>query len=246
MRLHAVLLGLFAIALPMTAWGQGPERPRVAHMLCNNFPPQKIEAPTDGLEGYDVDILRIAFAQVGVDVWIDYYPWARALHLASQGEADGLCSCSHQPERDALFYFSIPMGEVAIGIFSNAAGPVARSLDELAEKRVAVIRRYALNNDLSGRAIEIETVDSEAQTIAMLQAGRVDHVYAYRDPVIYAIQQSGRLQVPHFVLTTVSPYFACFSKRSPRGEALHRLFNQGLAEIQRLGADRGLRRLYVD
>jgi polar amino acid transport system substrate-binding protein len=231
----------------LPAWSQDAGRPTGAHLLCNNFPPQKIENPAEGLDGFDVDILRVVFARAGIEVKIDYYPWARALALAGRGEADGLCSCSYLPEREEAFYFSIPMGEVAIGIFSLAGDPApARRLEDLRGRSVAVVQQYALRDVLARLGIESEAVVNETQAMIMLQNGRVRHFFTYRDPVLYLVQRSSLFSAPQFAETSVSPYYACFAKRSRRGEALWRIFNQGLAEIQLTQADRGLRNLYFD
>lgn len=247
MKFRGFLLSLMVILVVGSAGAQDSGRATTAHMLCNNFPPQKIESPEEGLEGFDVDLLRVAFAHSGVEVKIDYYPWARALHLASLGEADGLCSCSYAKERETVFHYSIPMGKVAIGIFSAPqSGAPARSLEAMRGQRVAVVRQYALRQDLAGLNVEIEQVDNETQGLSMMMLGRVEHFYAYRDPVLYMLQRSGRFPAPHFAETSVSPYYACFSKRRPQGRILLELFNKGLAELQKSGADKAIKRFYVD
>ena len=68
-------------------------------------------------------LVRAAFADQGVKVEIEFYPWARALHLARTGEVDGLMPEYFDASRETEFQYSA-------------------ALHALKAKRLGVVRGY--------------------------------------------------------------------------------------------------------
>ena len=103
-------------------------------------------------QGYTAALVRAAFARQGMDVKIEFYPWARALHLARTGAVDGLMPEYFNPSREAEFEYSaaFPGGPLvlykrrgeAIAFATDPVQQQGAALRALKGKRFGVVRGY--------------------------------------------------------------------------------------------------------
>src|SRR4249919_3047563 len=103
--LLAVLAAAFAVA-PVAAVDAKPlqaPRPLVRLATLEWEPYIGTKMPD---QGYAAALVRAAFAEQGVAVTIEFYPWARALHLARTGAVDGLMPEYFNPSRKSEFEYS--------------------------------------------------------------------------------------------------------------------------------------------
>lgn len=73
--------------------------------VTEDFPPFAFEE--DGVvKGIDIDIFDLAMQRVGVPYEVKIVPWARALKMVKEGEAESILIASYTDERDDWAYFT--------------------------------------------------------------------------------------------------------------------------------------------
>ncbi len=241
-RIGRVATGLLAglTALAGLAIAGGSATAETLRFACNPFPPHKIADAADGREGFDIDILRAALPDDTVE--ISFYPWRRALALAEDGAVDGLCSCSHLPERDAAFAFSTEIGNASVGLFALTADPpLPASGEALKGLTVGAVAGYNLTTELVEVGASPVEAPDDATAVAMLKAGRFAFLYGYRDTVRSVAGPKERL---HYVELRPNPYYTCFSRKAGDAEARAARFDEAFRRLQQDGAIQAIRARY--
>ncbi len=201
---------------------------------CNHFPPLKIEKSPEK-PGSDVEILREVFKDMNINFSYKFLPWKRALMLASNGEFDGLCSCSYTKKREEKFYYSDMIAESSIGIFTKSKKVKISNIGDLKGLTVGVVRGYNLESELKKRKIKSLGLSSDFNLIQVLNRNRVDVIYSYKSPIKYILKDKKYKNEFFYHELRVSPYFTCFSKTRKDSENLLNRFNKSLKEIKEKG-----------
>lgn len=238
-RMGAFVVGLLAGLTGLAAFASPPAA-ETLRFACNPFPPHKIADSADGREGFDIEILRAALPDDTVE--ISFYPWRRALALAEDGVVDGLCSCSHLPERDVAFAFSTEIGNASVGLFALKADPALPTSGEaLKGLTVGAVAGYNLTNELvDAGAVPVEAPD-DATAVAMLKAGRFAFLYGYRDTVRAV---AGPRETLHYVELRPNPYYTCFSRKAGDATARAARFDKAFRRLQQDGTIQAIRARY--
>ena len=213
------------------------EKPRDSVTLaCNPFPPSKIDEDLE-MPGYDVEILRAAFAVSDIQVKTPFYPWKRAYLLASQGRVDGLCSCSYSIKREQDLLYSIELGHARIGLFS-IAGHVPQYITKLKDVRalrIGVVSGYNLEKSATDAGLNVITATNEQTLLGMLYTGQIDMIYSFRAPVLVAQKKHNiPYSLEYHELKNIN-YYSCISRKIDDAYALLETLNHGLKTIQANG-----------
>lgn len=224
-----------AILLCHTGFVAGAhENPRrTVTLACNPFPPSKIADHQD-MPGYDVEILRAAFAVSNIDVKTPFYPWKRAYLLASEGRVDGLCSCSYSIERENDLLYSAELGQVRIGLFS-IVGHVPQyitRLEDVRNLRIGVVSGYSLEKSAENSGLNVITATSEQNLLGMLYTNQIDMIYSFRAPVLVAQKKHDIPISLQYHELSRAPYYGCISRRLDDAYALLETLNYGLQTIR--------------
>lgn len=209
---------------------------RSVTLACNPFPPSKIDGNVR-LPGYDVEILRAAFAVNNLTVNTPFYPWKRAYLLAEEGRVDGLCSCSYTLERERDMLYSAELGRVRIGFFS-IAGHVPQNIAKLADARdlrVGVVAGYNLETAAVNAGLNVITASSEQILLGMLYNNRIDAIYSFREPVLVAHKHRSTLIFLQYHEISQAPYYSCISRKIDDARTLLDSLNQGIKTIRANG-----------
>jgi polar amino acid transport system substrate-binding protein len=240
MRIIALTLGLIAALLGMGGWmAHGLAAEGSLRLACNDFPPHKIEHPgSDGLAGFDIDIVSEAVKRVGQTVQVSFMPWKRALEMTERGTFDGLCSCSHTKEREAKLLFSDELGAVSVGLFARSedAFTGVSSVADLKGRKVATVGGYNLESELMKAGAEVEATSSDKNALDMLVAGNVDLLYGYELTTQHFIASDPRSSAIAYKQMKRNPYYFCLSRAMPGAEAAMQGFNRSLAEMAKDGS----------
>jgi polar amino acid transport system substrate-binding protein len=209
-------------------------------LACNPFPPSKI-APDAALPGYDVEILRAAFATRNITLITPFYPWRRAYFLARTGEVDGLCSCSYLPEREEDLFYSYLLGHVGVAFYAIGENALT-SIEKIADARnmiVGVVNGYSLEAAAREAGIDVLVVNSEATLLDMLLSRRLDAALSYKVPMDFEMHRSERnlagVGMIHTKVISSNPYFSCISRKARNPKALLDELNKGLVAIRENG-----------
>ncbi|OKH86545.1 ABC transporter substrate-binding protein [Thalassospira sp. TSL5-1] len=222
------------------------EKPRRnVTLACNPFPPSKI-AENLKMPGYDVEILRAAFAVSDIKVKTPFYPWKRAYLLASEGQVDGLCSCSYSVERENDLLYSIELGNARIGLFS-IAGHVPQyitKLEDVRNLRIGVVSGYSLEKSAGDAGLNVVTATSEQTLLGMLYTGQIDMIYSFRAPVLVAQKKHNIPFSLEYRELKHAPYYGCISRKIDDAYALVETLNHGLRTIQANGVYNSILKKY--
>ncbi|WP_417820170.1 substrate-binding periplasmic protein [Terasakiella sp.] len=225
---------LLIIFLANASWADTVE------LACTDFPPYKIKKDTSNPDhqGIDIDIIEAAFAVDGYDVDFNFYPWKRALETARIGQIDGLCGCNFRPERNKEFIYSEKVGDISLGVFLKNDSPLAKITDlkQLSGLIVGAVRDYAPHKKLQEYE-DIKVVDGndERQLLRLLQAGRIDAIYTFRDVIYYRMAQDNNKAAIRYDELNSEPYYLCFSRNGAQSTQIIRHFNRGLQTIKTNG-----------
>ncbi len=212
-------------------------------MACNNFPPLKIENPTDDFVGYDIEVLRLVFNLFDAKLVTEFLPWKRALLSAKTGEFDGLCSCSYTKERDTDFYFTDEIGRNSIGFYSRdvlKTGP----LEKFKNLKIGVVRGYSLEGELEKAGITPVLLSSELSLLKMLELKRLDAIYSFKVVIQELSKQHSFISNFSYLEIHSAPYFTCFSKTKKDSNQYLLDFNKNLKVIKKNGQLNQLKQKY--
>lgn len=244
---HLILLIAGTVALvhvlaqQAMANNDGPSETKLnVTLACNVFAPSKI-ADRAHEPGFDVEILRAAFAASHVQLNTPFYPWKRSYLLAQQGEVDGLCSCSYLPEREADFLYSDPIGLQHVGLFALEADALdgIETLEQTSGLTVGVVAGYTLEGYAKNAGLDTVSANSEKNLLALLRTGRIDVVYAFHETMANVVrehnQATGETLGTYYKQTAAYPYYSCLSKRAGNANLIAERLNAGLILIKESG-----------
>jgi polar amino acid transport system substrate-binding protein len=211
-------------------------------------------------QGYVAALIRAAFADQGIKVEIEIYPWARALHLARTGAVDGLTPEYFNTSRESEFKFSAPFPGGPLVLYKRRGDAISFSVDPvrnqdaalqaLKKKRFGVVRGY-LNTPVFDAAKYLikEEASDDATNLRKLVYGRIDLAVIDRRVAEHLIRTSypdySRKIEPMAPPLADIPLYIAFSRKSPHmGETLA-AFNRGLAAMRADGRLEALYQRYI-
>ncbi len=102
-------ISLFLVLLSGFISPVGIDASEVARIGACDYPPYEFAYPEDDKRGFDVEVAEAAFQRVGIDTVFEFYPWARAIQMAMDGELTAVLSCVDKPKRREFFIMSDPI-----------------------------------------------------------------------------------------------------------------------------------------
>jgi polar amino acid transport system substrate-binding protein len=233
LRLVFILIA-FALSKPLVA-----QTDSLLLASSNYYPHYAADLPQQGAVS---EIIRQAFLLQGVDISIDFMPFARAYHESQQANYIGLIAAWYDDKRAQHFYYSQPLYANQIVFFKRKNQAISyRDYSDLVQQnlRLAVVQGYLQPMGLVESGIATEQVATDEQALQMLARGRVDLVPADKLNGLYLIdeklpQYAGMLEwlTPALELR---PMYLLLSKQDPRSEQLMQRFNAGLTQLRQSG-----------
>ncbi len=217
--------------------------------VTTEFPPSVIVTNNE-VSGTDVDIVRAICAQLGIEPEIKVVPWARALYLVKEADADVIFSPKKTPERSEFLYFTTePINtERSIMIVRKNQVFDIRSLADLHGKSIGMVRgfSYGADFDTAQDLKKIECTD-DTQLLELFDKGRFDAVII-NEKKFNTISQTLALADHFETRYVVSEEFSYigFSKTSlgQQGEALAKKFSRMLRQLKEDGTLDAIRQRY--
>jgi polar amino acid transport system substrate-binding protein len=243
--LAMILFAPSGAALAQAKVGQAKPVVRLATLDWEPYIGEKLPA-----QGYTAALIREAYKDQGWDVKIEFYPWARALHLARTGEVDGLMPEYFNSSRKNEFQYSFPFrggplvlykrkGE-AITFSTDPAKDQDRALRALKARRFGVVRGY-LNTPVFDAAHYLmkEEASDDATNLRKLVYKRIDFAVIDQRVAEYLI----RTQYPDYAdkiepmqpALAENPLYIAFSLKAPNHAAARTAFDRGLANLKKNG-----------
>jgi polar amino acid transport system substrate-binding protein len=257
-----IVAALFAAALSIAAMSvaaaQPPATTKIVRLATLEWEPYIGSNLPD--QGYTAALIRAAFADQGVTVKIEFYPWARALHLARTGEVDGLMPEYFNPSRLSEFEYSAAFPGGPLVLYKRRGDAIAFSVDPVSKqdaalralktKRFGVVRGY-LNTPVFDAASYLikEEASDDATNLRKLVYGRIDLAVIDRRVAEHLIRTEypdyAKKIEPMTPALADIPLYIAFSRKSPRMDDALAAFNRGLAAMRADGRLDALYQRYI-
>lgn len=204
-------------------------------------------------QGAAAAVVKAALQAAGYPVDIDFYPWARAVHLVeSASEYDGIFPVYYSAARARWLNCSSSLGRSPLGFAERSNTPVKwTQLADLGAYKIGVVRDYvnteAFDSMVAAGRIAVDAANSDAQNLQKLAHGRIDLAVIDRNVLHQLLkgaaprqasngaksgvdgQELAGLQFNGHVLENKELYI-CF-KRNEAGDRIAAAFAAGLRKI---------------
>lgn len=217
-----------------------PANTEVIRLASSNYAPHYGEQLAQ--QGATIEIIRQAFALEGVQLEIEFLPFARALYESQQGNYSGLVAAWYSEKRATHFYYSQPLYANQIVLFKRKADTISyRNFEDLRSqhRRLGVVQGYEQPAGLLESGMKTINVATDEQALAMLALQRVDlvpvdlmtalHILEYKLP-----QHQQQLDWLTPALEQ-RPMYLILSKKDPANQQRIERFNQGLQQLRTSG-----------
>lgn len=163
------------------------------------WPPYTSQSlPDGGLIGH---IVKRAFAEVGLVVEFDFYPWQRAVRLAADPAHpySGYFPEYLSENVPSLWRSSPSLGKSFLGMAQQPGPPIRwQRLEELAPYRIGVVEGYVNNREfdalIASKRLNIFAVHQDLLNLRKLQRDRLDMAVIDRDVFYWLVAHDDRLQ----------------------------------------------------
>jgi len=190
---YRLLLSLLLLWLPSALWAQ-PVR-----LTTLEWPPFTSQSlPDGGLTGH---IVKRAFAEAGLEVEFDFYPWQRAVRLAADPAQpySGYFPEYLSDTLPTLWRSSPSVGDSVLGMVQRAGPPIPwQRLTDLAPYRIGVVEGYVNTREfdalMSSKRLNTFAVDGDLLNLRKLQRDRLDLAVIDRDVFYWLIHHDRKLQ----------------------------------------------------
>ncbi len=190
-------------------------------------------------------IIKESFALAKIDVKFGFFPWARAMKLASAGKWDTSSGWLHTREREEHFFFSDPVVNIDIVFYHLKDFPFEwRTYDDLKDIKIGTTIGYS-NGKMFDKAVQegklfVDPVRSDSLNFHKLLKGRIKIF-----PVDLNVGRSllkkefspdeSELITYHPQPVNSAPLYLLFSKHVKKNAHLVEIFNQGLRQLRESG-----------
>ncbi|WP_320170216.1 transporter substrate-binding domain-containing protein [Maridesulfovibrio sp.] len=190
--------------------------------------------------GCDVEIIQEAFRRMGEEVEFKFFPWKRALAMASHGLADGMFLLLKTPERCEYMEYSDPVRLESMAFFvrSDSTIDFNGDLASLDEYSFGVIKDFLYGKEIDKYIKDklwhrVETADSVQTNLSKLIKGRFDIFISDDLSTFYTARKIGVLSGIRRLLPTVgqNPVYVSFCKKNNTA-LLRDRFNKALKSMK--------------
>ncbi len=215
--MRRALFGLVVAALLAA-----PAIAREIRIVTEEFPPYDFSNESGRVEGLSTDVVRAVLSDLGFDVSIEIFPWARAFKMASENPNVMLFSVVRTEERESLFHWVGVVCDVRSYLYKLRSRDeiAANSLSTLKAYRTGVVRGWAGKKYLERNKFQrLEEVTDSDQNILKLVQGRVDLIEDYEANLIFRMRKLGLdpdlVEKVYYNEEISGPLYAVFSKETP-------------------------------
>jgi PAS domain S-box-containing protein len=166
------------------------------HLSCawtvgidENYPPHEF-VENGEVKGFNVDLIKAMAEAVNESVEFKPMPWDSVVKSLNNGSIDMAFMAAYEP-RKKLYDFTEPVLNITLAIFVKKDVYGVASLDDLKGHTVVVEKSDIAHEILSGRGVNIITVDNQVQALEMLVRGDAFAYFGNYHTGIYLIQKHG-------------------------------------------------------
>ncbi len=188
--------------------------------------------------GYRTDVVIQAFQEMGYQVEIRLYPWARALKFAKDGDVDGVIAL-HTKKREQWFEYSQGLATQSIGFYKHKKENISlKNYSDFKFYKIGYVRGYAIPSKLENLNLQITWLNKEEQALRMLSQKRLNLALMEKSVAQYIINkkypkldESIEWIEPSIEETII---YLAFSKKTKNYKRKLKDFNIGMARLKKL------------
>jgi ABC-type amino acid transport substrate-binding protein len=189
---------------------------------------------------FAADLVEEALKRSGIQATTSIVGWGEVMTRIGEGRADGSAALWRSPEREAILLYSEPYLENRLVLVGRKGSDVsARSLKDLAGKRIALVEGYAYGEVLdSATEVKLSKQPSDQASLEALLRGDVDYMLVDDLLIRYVLtyqeaEAKAALAIGDWPIASRTLHFA-LRKELPEAAAIVQGFN---AAIKRMQAD---------
>jgi len=230
---HKLIKILLILSFSFPAFGE------TVHLTSLTWPPYSGKSLKE--QGASVAVAKAAFKAMGHELKVDFFPWSRAVKLASEANSKYVGYFPEYHYESDEFSFSNPMGEGPLGLVENKQKPIVwSSVKGLMKYRIGVVQDYVNTAEVdaliaSGK-IKAKTATSDETNIRKVSGQRIDAAVIDTNVFNYLLANTKNLakakdkvQMNSRLLTN-KELFVAF-KQNEAGKRWLNIYNQGLKKI---------------
>jgi len=203
-----------------------------------DYPPYYSESLPD--QGPLLQIIKEAFALVGISVSAEQMPWSRALKWTKEGKYDALCCAWYREDRLEHFHYSgsLPGNEL---VFFKLSGRDIKfdGFSSLKNYQIGVVRDYATPEGMVEAGLFLQVANSDEQNFKKLLGKRIDLALMDKAQGRFiaasAFPDQKQKFAPVAPAINLEPQYLVLSKAVTHSDELLNSFNKGLAQLKSSG-----------
>ncbi len=191
--------------------------------------------------GWAWEVCSTVLTNMGYRPKLHIYPWARAVALVKQGQADALYLANINEERRKWAVFSNPIGDEISVVFKRKDFTANfTKLKDLADYKVGGLRDAHVVKVLETAGVDVYPVASLQQGFKLVFSGRLDMLVTDSLVGLHMLRTEMPADYPEvidFISTPVdsSRLHLAISRKRPDHLQLQENFNRGLEQLRQSG-----------
>lgn len=193
-------------------------------------------------QGASIMVAKEAFAAVGIELKVSFYPWKRAVdHGLNMNGFIGYLPEYDADRLDMVCHLSERMGDSPLGVVERVDEPLEwEKVEDLGVYTLGVVDGYVntprFDTLMNLGVLDVEKVTDDATNIRKVQGGRIDGAVMDRNVFFYLADTEDTIRRERYLvrfgprLLADNGLYACFRK-TPDGKRLRDAFNRGLSRI---------------
>jgi len=216
-----------------------PAMADTVYLTSLDWPPYSGKALTE--QGASVAVAKAAFKAMGHELEVEFFPWSRAVKLASESGSKYMGYFPEYLYESEEFVFSAPMGQGPLGLVEKSDKAISwSSLADLSQYSIGVVQDYVNTEELDAMiaagSIKAQVAPSDELNIQKVAGGRIDAAVIDVNVMNYLLANSpklekatGQVQMNSKLLTN-KDLFVAF-KNTADGQKWKAIYDEGLSKI---------------
>lgn len=189
-------------------------------------------------QGASAAVAKAAFKAMGHELKIDFFPWTRAVNMATSPTSKYLGYFPEYAFESDTFNLSNSMGQSPLGIVENKNKPIHwQTVQDFSKYKLGVVQDYINTEELDALiatgAIKVKTSTSDLMNVQKVAGGRLDAAVIDTNVLISLLKNNKKIQDKVQINSKIlmnKDLFVAF-KNSADGDKWLAIYNQGLSKI---------------
>ena len=193
-------------------------------------------------QGLVAAIIDESFKTQQLQTQYGFYPWKRAMDLASKGSWHATTPWAMSEERKTDFYYSLPIIEESNVLLHHKDLDLTWSnFEDLSQYKIGITKGYSYGDEFTAaeanKILRVQRTSTDRQNLKKLVAGRIDIFIVEKNVAKSLIKNELKPEVANNYIFNEKPLSTrglhlLFSKASPTAKVMLNAFNTGLTTIK--------------